>query len=214
MKEKLPVVFRVNKLTPNYEVFLSSIKKEHLIQDFIESKKKSLAAAKLLKEQENASVYKETESIVVEEQEKKPEEVASDDNNEEKNKYRTERFEFSEEELKSLSIKPFSFYPDELVWQVNCNRTQLKKSQLLKDFHKYIQRATDSGLVSRQELVSMLPPLFLDVEADDIVFDMCAAPGSKTAQLLEIMMGKGGNSAKGAVIANDVDQQRAYLLTH
>ena len=51
----------------------------------------------------------------------------------------------------------------------------------------------------------MIPPLLLDVEADDVVFDMCAAPGSKTAELLELMHSKGGIHSKGAVIANDVD---------
>jgi 16S rRNA C967 or C1407 C5-methylase (RsmB/RsmF family) len=30
----------------------------------------------------------------------------------------------------------------------------------------------------------MLPPLYLDIQSDDIVLDMCAAPGSKTSQLL------------------------------
>lgn len=30
----------------------------------------------------------------------------------------------------------------------------------------------------------MIPPLFLDVQPDDIILDMCAAPGSKTSQIL------------------------------
>ena len=34
----------------------------------------------------------------------------------------------------------------------------------------------------------MLPPLLLGVEAEHSVFDMCAAPGSKTAQIFELMM--------------------------
>lgn len=41
-------------------------------------------------------------------------------------------------------------------------------------------KANDSGYVSRQELVSMLPPLFLDISPDNFVLDICAAPGSKT----------------------------------
>ena len=44
---------------------------------------------------------------------------------------------------------------------------------------------TDAGNISRQEAVSMLPPLFLKVEPHHYVLDMCAAPGSKTAQLVE-----------------------------
>ena len=33
----------------------------------------------------------------------------------------------------------------------------------------------------------MLPPLLLNVQPHHSVFDMCAAPGSKTAQLLEFL---------------------------
>ena len=47
-----------------------------------------------------------------------------------------------------------------------------------------LQKAFDAGLIARQELVSMIPPLFLDVQPDDIILDMCAAPGSKTSQIL------------------------------
>jgi 16S rRNA C967 or C1407 C5-methylase (RsmB/RsmF family) len=55
---------------------------------------------------------------------------------------------------------------------------------MLSSLHSYIQKASDSGLITRQELVSMLPPLYLDVKSSDIILDMCAAPGSKTSQLL------------------------------
>ena len=68
----------------------------------------------------------------------------------------------------------------------------------------------------------MLPPLLLDVHADHSVFDMCAAPGSKTAQILELMMSsslfehKRANIdiPKGFVVANDADAKRAFMLTH
>jgi 16S rRNA C967 or C1407 C5-methylase (RsmB/RsmF family) len=47
---------------------------------------------------------------------------------------------------------------------------------------------------------------------------MCAAPGSKTAQTLELISSdfKGPNTEApgGFVIANDADHKRAYLLTH
>lgn len=39
MKEKLPVVFRINKLIPNYEQFLNTISDKNVISRFIAQKK-------------------------------------------------------------------------------------------------------------------------------------------------------------------------------
>ncbi|XP_048464605.1 RNA cytosine C(5)-methyltransferase NSUN2 [Rhincodon typus] len=71
------------------------------------------------------------------------------------------------------------------------------------------------GNISRQEAVSMIPPLLLDIKAHHKILDMCAAPGSKTAQLIE-MLHSDMNVAfpEGFVIANDVDNKRCYLLVH
>ena len=69
-------------------------------------------------------------------------------------------------------------------------------------------------MLTRQEIVSMLPPLLLKVEEGHTVFDMCAAPGSKTAQLLEMVHQSGSAVPKGMVVANDSDQARAFMLTH
>jgi 16S rRNA C967 or C1407 C5-methylase (RsmB/RsmF family) len=68
----------------------------------------------------------------------------------------------------------------------------------------------------------MLPPLLLGVEAEHAVFDMCAAPGSKTAQIFELMMcsqvferdQENTKQTKGFIVANDADAKRAFLLTH
>lgn len=43
------------------------------------------------------------------------------------------------------------------------------------------------GNISRQEAVSMIPPLLLDVKSHHKVLDACAAPGSKTMQIIEMM---------------------------
>ena len=65
----------------------------------------------------------------------------------------------------------------------------------------------------------MIPPLLLDVQPHHAVLDMCAAPGSKTAQLLEALhapeaLEPGAPPSSGYVVANDADSKRAYLLTH
>lgn len=44
---------------------------------------------------------------------------------------------------------------------------------------------------------------------------MCAAPGSKTAQLIEALHANSENSLPtGFVVANDVDNNRCYMLVH
>jgi len=68
----------------------------------------------------------------------------------------------------------------------------------------------------------MMPPILCDIKSHHSVFDMCAAPGSKTAQVLELIMSDHFNAkkrcnlepCKGFVVANDADHKRAYLLTH
>lgn len=77
-----------------------------------------------------------------------------------------------------------------MLHQINTTKQIFKKSKILNNLHKYLQKAFDAGLIARQELVSMLPPLFLNVQHDDIILDMCAAPGSKTSQLLEMIYGE------------------------
>lgn len=66
---------------------------------------------------------------------------------------------------------------------------------------------TQAGVISRLEAVSMIPPLFLDVHSDHFVLDLCAAPGSKTQQILEMLK-------SGVVIANDANPQRALMLVN
>lgn len=60
----------------------------------------------------------------------------------------------------------------------------------------------------------MIPVTMLDVQGHHSVLDMCAAPGSKTIQLLEALHAGGDSMTTGFVCANDTDAQRAYLLTH
>lgn len=43
---------------------------------------------------------------------------------------------------------------------------------------------------------------------------MCAAPGSKTAQLIEFLHRGEERLPTGFVIANDVDNNRCYMLVH
>ncbi|KAL2080073.1 hypothetical protein ACEWY4_023866 [Coilia grayii] len=108
-----------------------------------------------------------------------------------------------------------SWYPDELAWHTNLSRKILRKSPLLEKFHQFLVSETESGNISRQEAVSMIPPLLLKIEPHHKILDMCAAPGSKTSQLIEMLHSDMDVSfPEGFVIANDSDNKRCYLLVH
>ncbi|KAL3355377.1 hypothetical protein AABB24_019446 [Solanum stoloniferum] len=113
-------------------------------------------------------------------------------------------------------IKPLPWYPENLAWQSNFSRNQLRKNQILERFHEFLKLQNEIGNITRQEAVSMVPPLFLDVRPDHFALDMCAAPGSKTFQLLEMIhhLAEPGTLPSGMVLANDVDVQRCNLLIH
>lgn len=109
----------------------------------------------------------------------------------------------------------------DLVFNINIPRMELKKNESLTKFHKLIQKSVDAGLISRQEAVSMIPPMLMQVKKTDRIFDMCAAPGSKTAQFLEVfyknfdfLSPKTINNDVGCVLANDNNWNRAHMMTH
>lgn len=114
------------------------------------------------------------------------------------------------------AIRPLPWYPGNLAWHLNFSRMQLRRNQALESFHEFLKRENEVGNITRQEAVSMVPPLFLNVQPDHHILDMCAAPGSKTFQLLEMIhqSTKPGLLPNALVVANDVDVQRCNLLIH
>ena len=117
----------------------------------------------------------------------------------------------------------------------------IRKYEPFKEFQKFLVSETGVGNISRQEQVSMIPPLVLDVQPHHSVLGLCAAPGSKSAQLVELLhvneedrvqkalqrsrgqlkeaegeeinMSDFGRST-GLMVANDVNYQRAQMLVH
>ena len=61
-----------------------------------------------------------------------------------------------------------------------------KANKIDSELKQILYNENDYGIL-RQELVSMLPVNLIDIEESDIILDMCAAPGNKTIQILEIM---------------------------
>lgn len=82
------------------------------------------------------------------------------------------------------------------AWQVD------RCSELLR------QWLTSNKDVVRQETVSMLPVWFLQIEGHHHVLDLCASPGSKTLQAVDLI------SNQGLVVANEIEPRRAYVLAH
>lgn len=88
----------------------------------------------------------------------------------------------------------------------------------IKPWHKVSMLIIICALCLDVEMVFLLSVVFdmycpLSVQ----VLDMCAAPGSKTAQLLEFL--HADDSApqpmpSGVVVANDANNKRCYMLVH
>lgn len=134
------------------------------------------------------------------------------------------------------------WYPSGLAYRMTTPKNVIRKYDPFKEFQRFLVSETGVGNISRQEEVSMIPPLLLDVESHHTVLDLCAAPGSKSAQLVEaihngeetrvahaISKAKGdtsngassdstelmdGGRSTGLLVANDVNYQRAQMLVH
>ncbi|KAK4129983.1 S-adenosyl-L-methionine-dependent methyltransferase [Trichocladium antarcticum] len=83
--------------------------------------------------------------------------------------------------------KAVPWYPDSLAWSMTTPKNVIRKFPPFAAFQKFLVSETSVGNISRQEVVSMIPPLLMDVKPGMTVLDLCAAPGSKAAQLLEMI---------------------------
>ena len=139
--------------------------------------------------------------------------------------------------------KEIPWYPEGLAYSMTTPKNVVRKYEPFKEFQKFLVSETSVGNISRQEHVSMIPPLLLDVRPEHAVLDLCAAPGSKSAQLIEaihageeerveraIKTAKGVMTTNGLslhqdnmqdygrtsglLVANDVNYQRAQMLIH
>lgn len=55
------------------------------------------------------------------------------------------------------------WYPERLGWQLELSKSQLRKIPVLEAIHEFMKKENEAGGITRQEAVSMVPPLFLDV---------------------------------------------------
>ena len=56
------------------------------------------------------------------------------------------------------------WYPDNLGWQLNLTRKDIRKNEAYCRLQNFLVSETETGSISRQETVSMIPPLVLDVQ--------------------------------------------------
>jgi 16S rRNA C967 or C1407 C5-methylase (RsmB/RsmF family) len=98
-------------------------------------------------------------------------------------------------------VRPLQFLPH--AYQLGVDRSMIRKDPNLKAFFEWVKLQNLAGFITRQETVSMVPPVVLQTQPGDCVLDMCAAPGSKTSQILERL------GVEGSLIANDNNAKRA-----
>jgi multisite-specific tRNA:(cytosine-C5)-methyltransferase len=135
--------------------------------------------------------------------------------------------------------RPVEWYPDQLAWFMTTPKNVVRRFPPFASFQKFLVAETDVGNITRQEVVSMIPPLLMDLKPGMTVLDLCAAPGSKSAQLLEMIHAgeeercrqvaantsngldrpegedfQDDGRSTGLLVANDLDYRRAHMLVH
>lgn len=98
-----------------------------------------------------------------------------------------EAIEYEGNKVKAPTAIPW--FPNQLAWQMTTPKNVVRKFAPFKSFQQFLVSETSAGNISRQEIVSMIPPLLMDVKPGMVVLDLCAAPGSKSAQLIEMVHG-------------------------
>ncbi|EPY20562.1 tRNA (cytosine34-C5)-methyltransferase [Strigomonas culicis] len=110
-----------------------------------------------------------------------------------------------------FDVTRIPFYPQQRAVQCGVSRGDLKRHEDNKTIQKIVTAFNEGGYITRQEVVSMLPPLLLQVAPGHRVLDMCAAPGSKTSQILEMLV---PDPDRGVLVANDMNASRLDILNH
>ncbi|CAD2093001.1 methyltransferase, putative [Plasmodium vinckei brucechwatti] len=103
---------------------------------------------------------------------------------------------------------------DDHIYEIYLTRSQIKKDENYKNLYNYLINLNESGYIFRQELVSMLPVLFLKLQENFFVLDMCAAPGSKTAQIVDYMHLIANKKIKNDLINKFIQDNHRKLYKH
>jgi multisite-specific tRNA:(cytosine-C5)-methyltransferase len=102
--------------------------------------------------------------------------------------------------------EPVSWFPEKLAWSMKTPKQVVRKFPPFARFQKFLVSETGVGNISRQEVVSMIPPLLMDIRPGMTVLDMCAAPGSKSAQLIEMV--HAGEEVRIRKVLHDIEREQ------
>ncbi len=145
------------------------------------------------------------------------------------NLYNYFRYLFGEESAN----KYINFIQNKPAQYLRINSLKTTKNKLIKKLKEYYKIQTESlpdfpyslkvldnknlagktvehiiGDYYIQGLSSMIPPMILNPAKDDVVLDLCSAPGSKTTGLAELM------ENRGTLIANEIALDRIKVLVY
>ncbi|CAI8410419.1 MAG: Ribosomal RNA small subunit methyltransferase F [Candidatus Poseidoniaceae archaeon] len=110
--------------------------------------------------------------------------------------------EWTRQQLLDMGAKKITWSVGNEAYQLPFARGQAPRDgtrELLALLH-------DTGRVTRQEAASMLPILVLNPQHDELLLDLCAAPGSKATHAAERM------APSGVVVANEPISGRVNML--
>ena len=109
--------------------------------------------------------------------------------------------DWTREQLKSLGGEQIPWMVTSESWTMPFSKGDYPDDET----KKMMVLLHETGRITRQEAVSMLPPVVLEPAIDHLVMDTCAAPGSKATQLAEAV-------PNGLVLANEPSSGRLNLL--
>ncbi len=106
------------------------------------------------------------------------------------------------QQIANLGATPLSWLGSDNAYQMPFERgkaSDKKSKHMMTILH-------DSGRITKQEAASMLPVALLQPQPQQLVLDMCAAPGSKATQIAEAI------APSGIVVANEPVSGRLNML--
>ena len=136
-----------------------------------------------------------------------------------KNKQNVEKFfeTSNTQPKKSIRTNTLKISPEKLKKKLEDKNWKIKQFPIHQEIMQ-IQNKLEPGKIGKttehllgyyyvQEITSMMPIIALNPKPDEIILDLCAAPGSKTTQAAALMQNK------GTIIANDVSISRIKILS-